>query len=111
LLLFALSRLPSFAIAVVLRAGPDGAAKVIAKGRGGAIGVPRLPLTALPLRVQLVNAAGQCWEATYSSFCRTRVAGSGCENVKPVPLARQHGRPRQVPPAGADDRETSPPAS
>jgi hypothetical protein len=52
---------------LVLRAGADGVAKVIAKGRGGQIGLPGLPLTALPLRVQVVNGAGQCWEASYAT--------------------------------------------
>ncbi len=55
---------------LVLRSGPDGRAKMLAKGRGVGLGLPALPLVGLPLRVQLVSAAGTCWEASYAATLR-----------------------------------------
>jgi hypothetical protein len=55
---------------LVLRSGPDGRAKVLAKGRGAGLALPALPLAGLPLRAQLVSTAGTCWEASYSTTVR-----------------------------------------
>jgi acyl-homoserine lactone acylase PvdQ len=52
---------------LTLHAGADGKAKIIARGKGGLLDLPSLPLVGLPLRVQLVNGNGECWEATYSA--------------------------------------------
>jgi acyl-homoserine lactone acylase PvdQ len=52
---------------LTLRAGGDGKAKAIAKGKGAGLGLPALPITGLPVRVQLVNSDGECWEAVYGS--------------------------------------------
>ncbi len=52
---------------LVLRAGPDGRAKIVAKGRGANLALPSLPVVGMPLRAQLVNGAGTCWEASYSA--------------------------------------------
>jgi hypothetical protein len=41
-------------------------AKIQLKGQGPALSPPALPL-ALPLRVQLVSAGGQCWESVFSA--------------------------------------------
>jgi acyl-homoserine lactone acylase PvdQ len=55
---------------IVLRAGPDGQAKAQVKGRGAGLALPALPLVGLPLRVQLVNTAGTCFEAAYPATLR-----------------------------------------
>jgi hypothetical protein len=52
---------------LVLRAGADGKAKLLAKGKGGVLELPPLPISNLPIRVQLVNDAGACWTATYGT--------------------------------------------
>jgi Concanavalin A-like lectin/glucanases superfamily len=52
---------------VQLKAGADGKAQVIVQGKGGALGVPALETLVQPLRVQLRNSAGSCWEAVYSA--------------------------------------------
>jgi hypothetical protein len=43
-----------------------GKAKIVAKGKGLNVDMPTLPLAA-PVRVQLKNTAGVCWEAEYST--------------------------------------------
>jgi acyl-homoserine lactone acylase PvdQ len=55
---------------LTLRAGPDGKARVIAKGKGAGLALPSLPLAGFPLRAQLVNADGACWEAGYPTALR-----------------------------------------
>jgi len=50
---------------VKLKPGIDGKAKVVAKGKGGLLAAPLIPLTP-PVRFQIENTAGTCWEATYS---------------------------------------------
>jgi len=50
---------------IVLKPGSAGHAKIVVKGKGAALALPVLPL-ALPAKVQLVAANGQCWEADYS---------------------------------------------
>jgi hypothetical protein len=55
---------------VTLRSGGDGKAKVQAKGKGGLLSLPALPLVGTPIRAQLVNGDGKCWEATYSNPSR-----------------------------------------
>jgi acyl-homoserine lactone acylase PvdQ len=55
---------------LVLRSGPDGRAKMLAKGRGAGLSLPALPLIGLPFRAQLVSSAGTCWEASYSTTVR-----------------------------------------
>jgi hypothetical protein len=49
---------------VILKEGSDGKARISVVQKGSTI--PALPL-AEPLRVQLVNGAGTCWEARYSA--------------------------------------------
>jgi hypothetical protein len=44
----------------------DGKARITAKGKGVNLDMPPLPLSP-PIRVQLKNTAGVCWEATYSA--------------------------------------------
>jgi hypothetical protein len=57
---------------LLLRAGPAGKAQVVVKGKGALLDAPALPVQTLPLRVQLVNALGECWEATYSTTLRNQ---------------------------------------
>jgi hypothetical protein len=52
---------------VQLKAGQTGKAQILVKGRGSNLQAPALSLMNLPVRVQLVNGGGACWEATYSS--------------------------------------------
>jgi glucose/arabinose dehydrogenase len=54
---------------LILKAGDvAGKAKIIAKGKGTALpdDLPAIPLVQ-PVTVQLINADGECWEATYSA--------------------------------------------
>ena len=50
---------------IVVKAGGAGSAKLLAKGKGGRVAPPALPLT-LPVAVQVVNSDGTCWTATYA---------------------------------------------
>jgi hypothetical protein len=63
---------PSGVQQLVLRAGVAGKAKVTLKGRGPTLHTPALPITHLPVRVQLVNTAGSCWESTYSTTLKNQ---------------------------------------
>jgi cysteine-rich repeat protein len=49
--------------------GATGSARVIVRGKGAALSLPTLPLTA-PVDVQLRTDAGECWAATYSAPSR-----------------------------------------
>jgi hypothetical protein len=50
---------------VLLKAGPPGAAKLLAQGRGSRLPRPVLPLTP-PVTVQLSTGGGVCWDAVYT---------------------------------------------
>jgi hypothetical protein len=52
---------------VQLKAGPDGKAQIVVKGRGNNLQAPPLSVMTLPVRVQTVNGGGACWEATFNS--------------------------------------------
>jgi hypothetical protein len=52
---------------LTLRAGVDGKARIALKGKGANLDTPALPISHLPVKVQLTNANGVCWDATYSS--------------------------------------------
>jgi DNA-binding beta-propeller fold protein YncE len=64
-------RTPDGVSALTLQAGPAGKAQITAKVKGSNIegvfdeplGAPLVP----PVRMQLVNSAGECWEAVYST--------------------------------------------
>jgi len=49
---------------VLLFPGAEGAARILAKGKGDHMSVPPLPL-ALPFRVQMQGSHGECWEAAF----------------------------------------------
>jgi hypothetical protein len=52
----------------VLRSGEAGRAKVTVKGQGANLPVALPPQgLELPVRVQLQNTLGECWEASYPS--------------------------------------------
>jgi hypothetical protein len=36
-------------------------------GNGAALDMPALPITALPVTVQLLNNAGSCWQTTFTA--------------------------------------------
>lgn len=57
---------------LTLRAGVAGKAQIGFRGRGPVLATPDLPVTTLPLRVQLVSTTGQCWEATYATTLRNQ---------------------------------------
>jgi hypothetical protein len=50
-----------------LAAGASGKTGVTVKGKSAKLGLPPLPLTALPLTVQLLAGNGQCWQAQFSN--------------------------------------------
>lgn len=52
---------------IQLKLGGDGKAKVLVQGRGALLGMPELAGLVQPLRVQLRNSDGPCWEAVYSA--------------------------------------------
>jgi len=56
---------PSGLLKLVLKPGA-GVAKLIAKGRGGHLVLPPLPLT-MPITVQVQGSHGQCWEHAYDT--------------------------------------------
>jgi hypothetical protein len=59
------NRTPNGLDRIALRVGA-GNAKIVVKGRGANLAMPPLPLAA-PVKVQLRNTDGVCWEASYSS--------------------------------------------
>lgn len=61
---------PAGVTQLVLRSGVDGKAQILLKGQGALLSDPTLPIAHLPLRVQLVTAAGRCFEATFSTTQR-----------------------------------------
>jgi hypothetical protein len=63
---------PSGLRQIVLRAGAAGKAQIVVKGRGPLLALPALPISTLPVTVQLVSSDGVCWEATYSSALRNQ---------------------------------------
>ena len=52
---------------ILLKEGADGKAKISVKGKGVNLDDPNLATLAEPVRVQLQNTIGKCWEATYSA--------------------------------------------
>ena len=51
---------------LVLRAGADGKAKLLVKGKGEPLQMPALAALAAPVTVQLVHGGqGPCWQAVY----------------------------------------------
>lgn len=67
---------------LVLRAGVDGKAKIMLKGRGPTLRTPALPITHLPVRVQLANSAGACWSATYSPTLKDQAGTNPIERAR-----------------------------
>jgi hypothetical protein len=57
---------------LVLKAGPAGKAKIQLKGRGPALQTPALPIAHLPVKVQLTNTDGVCWDATYATTLKNQ---------------------------------------
>ena len=54
---------------LLLKAGEAGKSRITLKGRGAALDVPPLPAT-LPVRAQLLNSDGVCWEAQFGNATR-----------------------------------------
>ena len=64
----------SSTLGLTLKAGGDGKARIVARGRGAMIGMRTLPAEQ-PLTVQLKNSEGVCWETVYSAPARRNEAG------------------------------------
>ncbi len=60
------NRTPSGIDRLLLKADAAGVPRILLKGRGANLQMPHLPLT-LPVKVQMKNTDGTCWQATYSS--------------------------------------------
>ena len=58
---------PNGILGVVLKAGDDGKAKIMVKGKSGNLGLPPTLSLTQPVTVQIKNNAGICWQATYSA--------------------------------------------
>jgi hypothetical protein len=46
----------------------------VLKGKGEQLTLPAMPITAFPLTVQLADAVGACWSATYQNDVRSNDA-------------------------------------
>jgi len=55
---------------LLLRAGVDGKAKIQVKGKGELLDLPSLPVSQLPVTVQLRRDDGTCWESVFSGTLR-----------------------------------------
>ena len=63
---------PSGIQQLVLKAGASGKAQITVRGRGALLDMPPLPVSTLPIRVQLVGSNGACFEARYSTTLRNQ---------------------------------------
>jgi hypothetical protein len=50
-----------------LAEGIDGKARIVLKGKGALLDLPALPISSLPVTVQILNDEGACWEAVFAS--------------------------------------------
>ncbi len=57
---------------LILKAGAGGKAQIVLKGRGDSLPMPTLPISQLPVRVQLVGSNGACFEATYGTTLKNQ---------------------------------------
>jgi hypothetical protein len=57
---------------LVLKAGTAGKSKIMLKGRGANLKTPALPISHLPVKVQLNNTVGECWTATYGTTLKNQ---------------------------------------
>jgi YVTN family beta-propeller protein len=64
---------------ITLQAGKEGAARVLVSGAGSQLKLPLLPL-ATPVRIQLQNTIGNCWETLFLAS-DVAVHGSGSNGV------------------------------
>lgn len=55
-----------------LKAGAAGRARISARGKGGNLKLPDLPIAHFPLTVQLQNGDGVCWSTTHSTTLRNQ---------------------------------------
>ena len=68
------ARSPDGLLSIRLESGGVGQTQVIVKGGKALFDPPAFPLN-LPVRAQLQNSDGKCWEATYSTPARNSAAG------------------------------------
>lgn len=64
------SATPNGLTSIDLKSGAAGKARIVLKGKGGALALPALPIAPVPLTMQLSNGAGQCWAATFQNDVR-----------------------------------------
>jgi len=55
---------------LLLKAGTAGKPSILLKGRGDLLDTPALPISSLPVRAQLMNGDGVCWEGQYATTLR-----------------------------------------
>jgi hypothetical protein len=67
---------------LVLKAGDDGEAKVVAKMKGEGLAMPALPLV-VPLRAQIQATTGECWDVEYTGPGITQNTGTDVKAVGP----------------------------
>ncbi len=65
---------PNGVTSIDLHAGDAGKARIGLKARGASLTLPALPVTALPLTVQLGSGSGACWSASYQADVRANDA-------------------------------------
>jgi hypothetical protein len=58
---------PNGILGVLLKAGEDGKAKIVVKGKSASLGLPPTLTLTQPITVQIKNNVGTCWEADYSA--------------------------------------------
>jgi len=63
---------PSGIQSLLLNSGVAGKSRITLRGRGAALDVPSLPTT-LPLRAQVLNSDGTCWEARFGTATRNQM--------------------------------------
>jgi hypothetical protein len=81
---------------IVLHASLEaGRAKIVVSGKGAELGLPSPAMLLPPLRVQLANSDGFCWEATYGASTRFD-ASSFKAKADPTPSPRPTRAPRNA---------------
>ena len=55
---------------IELKAGDEGRAKIVVKGKSASLALGFLPIQTLPVTAQLAGSDGQCWEATFAATRR-----------------------------------------
>ena len=85
-------------VRILLERGSRADAKVIVRGKGSGLGMPPLPLVPYgPIRAQLLNSDGECWEALYPAPAARNTAAELTASL-PGPGRARAARARSAPP-------------